>query len=374
MKKNNIVINLLLLLVLFTASCSEMNDIHDVYLRNGEITYVGRVDSMNAYGGRERVLLEFWLTDPRVKELHILWNHKRDSVVIPVPAHDPVNALSEMIGDKNRVIPEGNHTFFIYSYDGKGHRSIVFESLISIYGERYQASLINRSLNTIYINEDNHLVIEWKGSVNKDELGLMMSYFDYNNEFVESFIESDSLNQPIVFKDIDFTKEISYKTLYSPGDFSVDTFYTNDAEQIKVTQSVNVALHKNTIVSDELSTRYRGSNAVDGLISGNSRWVSQATGEHWIEVNLGQTYPIQSFKTYNGNGEIPNLAISNMMFQAYIDNVWVTLVAVSGNTDHSFGANFEEVITDKVRLFVPNYTGNQVRLFELEVYSIKEFN
>jgi hypothetical protein len=351
-----------------------MNDMHDVYLRNGEITYVGRVDSIKAYGGRERVLLEYWLTDPRVKELHILWNQKRDSIVVSVPAHDPENALEVMIGNGNGVISEGDHTFFIYSYDGKGHRSVVFESLISVYGERYQASLINRPLRKIDVTEDSLLVIEWGGSVSRDELGLLISYFDRDNELVESIIPTDSLKDPVVFKDIDITKEISYKTMYIPEEFAIDTFYTKTAEQIKVRLSKNVALNKNATVSDVLNSSFPGSKAVDGIITSDSRWVSSTTGEHWIEVDLGQPYPIQSFKTYNGSGSTPNMAISNFMFQAHVDNEWVTLVEVSGNTNPSFGATFEEVVTDKVRLFVPNYANNQVRLFELEVYSIQTLN
>jgi len=374
MKKINIVSNLLLLLVLCCTACSEMNDMHDVYLRNGEITYVGRVDSIKAYGGRERVQLEYWLTDPRVKELHILWNQKRDSVVVSVPAHDPENALEVMIGNGNGVISEGDHTFFIYSYDGKGHRSVVFESLISVYGERYQASLINRPLRKIDVTEDSLLVIEWGGSVSRDELGLLISYFDRDNELVESIIPTDSLKDPVVFKDIDITKEISYKTMYIPEEFAIDTFYTKTAEQIKVRLSKNVALNKNATVSDVLNSSFPGSKAVDGIITSDSRWVSSTTGEHWIEVDLGQPYPIQSFKTHNGSGSTPNMAISNLMFQAHVDNEWVTLVEVSGNTNPSFGATFEEVVTDKVRLFVPNYANNQVRLFELEVYSIQTLN
>jgi|AGTN01.1.fsa_nt_gi F5/8 type C domain. len=374
MKKINVAGGLLLFLIVIVSACSDMNDLHDIYLRNGEITYVGRIDSIKSFGGRDRALIQYWITDPRVKNLHLFWNQRRDSIVVQVPAHDPADSLEVIIGDGNGVIAEGDHTIFIYSYDDRGHRSIVFESLISVYGGRYQASLTNRPVSTTEVNEDNNLVINWAGILSADEIGILISYFDNNDNPIESFIANETLENPVVFDDIDVTKPISYRTMFTPGEFAIDTFYTEVAESIKVTLIENVALNKNTIVSDILNSNFPGSNAVDGIISSASRWVSTTTGEHWIEVDLGQPYPIRSFQTYNGTGDAPNMAIKNFLFQVNIHGEWVTIIDVSGNTNHSYSATFEEVITDKVRFFVPDYPDNQVRLFELEVYSIITLN
>lgn len=375
MKKINIVRSLLFFLIIIVSACSEMNDLHDVYLKNGEITYIGRVDSIKSFSGRDRVLLQYWITDPRVKNLHILWNQRQDSVIVPVPPHDPAEALEVMIGDGNGVIQEGDHTIFIYSHDEKGHRSILFESLITVYGDRYQASLTNRPISSTVLDEEDNLIISWGGSISSDEIGILLSYLDKASNPVESFIPSDTLAKPMLFDNIDFTKPISYKTVFVPGGSAVDTFYTEVAESIKVRLIENVALHKNTAVSDMLNSNFPGANAVDGIISSASRWVSTAAATaHWIEVDLGQPYPIQGFKTYNGTGNAANMALTNLMFQVNIDGEWVTIVEVSENTDYSYGATFEEVITDKVRLFIPPYEDNQVRLFELEVYSMVTLN
>lgn len=374
MKKINMAGGLLLLLIVVVSACSDMNDLHDIYLRDGEITYVGRIDSIKSFGGRDRALIQYWITDPRVKNLHIFWNQKRDSIVVPVPAHDPVDSLEVIIGDGNGVITEGDHTFFFYSHDDRGHRSIVFESLISVYGDRYQASLINRPVSSTELNENSDLAINWGGSISSDEIGILISYLDNNDNPIESFITSEALANPIIFDNINVTQPISYRTMFVPGESAIDTFYTEVAESIKVTLIDNIALNKNTIVSDMLNSNYHGGNAVDGVISSDSRWVSTPSGAHWIEIDLGQPYPIRSFQTYNGSGNAPNMAIKNFMFQVSIDGEWATVVEVSDNTNHSYGATFEEVTTDKVRLFVPDYPDNQVRLFELEVYSIITLN
>lgn len=374
MKNNNILEGLVLFLFVIVSACSDMNDLHDTYLKNGEITYIGRIDSTKSFSGRERALIQYWVTDPRVKNLHLFWNQKRDSIIVSVPAHNPEDSLGVMVGDGNGVFSEGDHTLFIYSHDESGHRSIVFESFISIYGDKYQASLINRPVSNTKVNENNNLVITWGGSINSNEIGISISYLDINDNPLVRFIPNEILANPVLFDDINYTKPISYRTLFLPDEMAIDTFYTDVAESIKVTLKENVVLNKIATVSDMLNSSYPGSNAVDGIISSASRWVSTATGEHWIEVDLGQTYTIQSFQTYNGTGDSPNMAIKNFLFQVNINGAWSTVVEVSDNTNHSFGTSFDEVTTDKVRLFVPNYTDNQVRLFELEVYSIVIFN
>ena len=41
--------------MIWLAACSDMNDVHDIYLKNGETVYIGRVDSIHVFSGRERV-------------------------------------------------------------------------------------------------------------------------------------------------------------------------------------------------------------------------------------------------------------------------------------------------------------------------------
>jgi hypothetical protein len=362
MKKLNI---LLLLFAAFASACSDMNDLHDAYLRNGEIIYVGRVDSLFSFAGNERVLLRYWITDPRAKNLHIFWNQKRDSTVVQVPAHDPANPIEVMVEN----IAEGDHTFLIYSYNGKGHRSIVYESLVSVYGQRYQASLANRLIKSIDVDDDNDLVIEWEGSVSPDETGVSFSFTDKDNVARSLFAATETLNRPLEIDNIDITKPVRYQTLFLPQAEAIDTFRTEQTP-IVIKKRINAALNKSVTSSDDLSADYTGRNAVDGAITNASRWVSDAgNGAHWLEVDLGQPYAVDGFKTYIGSGGNYNYPVAQFEFQAYVDGQWSAIVSVTGNSDARYGRDFDSVTTDKVRYYVPAYSGNQIRMYELEVYS-----
>lgn len=374
MKKHILLITLLVIIGNLIISCSDMNDMHDVYLREGEKTYIGKVDSIKVYSGRYRVKIDYWITDPRAKELHVFWNQMRDSLVVDIPIHNPEDRLSFVIGNNNEVLSEGDHTLFFYSFDNNGHKSIRFESLVNVYGERYQESLINRTVTGVDIINNNYLAVNWGRKTNNEELGVLISYYDKKGNLNDTLIFSEILDKPVIFEEIDFTKAIFYKTLFLPDEFAIDTFSTIESESIKVTVIENVALNKKTVVSDMLDDRFPGDNAVDGIITSDSRWVSSDKGEHWIEVDLGGLYPIQKIKTYNGSGNSPNMAIKNFMFQIDVDGEWLTILNITDNTEHTYEAIFDEVITDKVRFFVPDYPDNMVRLFELEVYSIITFN
>jgi hypothetical protein len=205
-------------------SCSDMNDMHDKYLRDGEKTYVGRVDSIRAFSGNERVLIQYWITDPRVKKLHLLWNQKRDSTVVSIPEHEPPDALEVMVGERNGNITEGDHTFFFYSHDERGHRSVVFETLVNVYGERYQATLVNRSLKGVTKSGDNELTLTWGGSSSTDETGIEIIFKHTSGEDKSEFIPIEDIGATTVIEEVDFGSPVQYRTWFKPNPDAIDRF------------------------------------------------------------------------------------------------------------------------------------------------------
>ena len=67
MKKWYINIFTSVLVVWAVAACSDMNDLHDIYLQNGETIYTAKFDSVKLYPGRYRVRVDYWVTDPKAE-------------------------------------------------------------------------------------------------------------------------------------------------------------------------------------------------------------------------------------------------------------------------------------------------------------------
>lgn len=213
-----------ILLSVCMAACSDMNDMHDPFMKDGETTYVGRVDSIQVFSGRERVLIHFWVTDPRVKKIWIYWNQKRDSVLVPVPVHNPLDVQEVMIGEGDTKIKEGDYTFLFYSHDDRGHRSVKFESLINVYGDRYQATLNNRSVKKVTKVNGQELKLEWGGSSSNSEIGIEILYTDITGVEKSCFIASEELSSPTVIKEVDMALGMKYRTWYKPNQLAIDQF------------------------------------------------------------------------------------------------------------------------------------------------------
>ncbi|WP_080903151.1 DUF4998 domain-containing protein [Parabacteroides sp. Marseille-P3160] len=212
-----------IVLISLLYACTGMNDLHEDFMKGGEITYIGRLDSTNIFSGKERAIIRCWISDPRVKTLHLYWNYKGDSLIVSVPADKPLGALDVSLGE-NSPFPEGDYTFLIYSYDNRGHRSIVYETLVNIYGEKYEQTLVNRSINKVVANKETKtLSITWSGSNSTSEVGVEIFYTTIDGKQVSTVWNvADLLETTIIAADL--SKEISYQSLYKPNSEALDVF------------------------------------------------------------------------------------------------------------------------------------------------------
>ncbi len=360
---------LFLIIIVVLAGCEEMNDKHDEWLAKGETVYIGKIDSVKAFPGRNRLLLKYWISDPRAKTITVYWGvNDSYSKVLEVPSHNPTDAM-ELTFDGAERLDEGNYTFHWIASDHLGNKSMLFESLASVYGDLYQEKLINRRVIEANVADNGNINITWAGASSEDEIGVEIFYTDKENNSVTEFYPN--LKTSLTLERANYLKGVTYRTLYKPALTAIDTFYTNIIS-LGAAKRTNVSQGKPVRASDILdpsNATQQPANAVDGNYATNAtRWVSTASGEHWLEIDLQAEYSINSFKTWNGSSGYNN-PIAAFKFQAWVNGAWLDLVSVSGNSDAQYGADFTPVTTSKVRF----YAYNQVRLYEIAVYSIIKY-
>lgn len=346
-------------------SCSDMNDVHDMYLEDGEILYIGRVDSAKVLAGNERFILRYWITDPRAKELTIYWNEKQSSLVVPIPEHQPSDSIEVLVGDVT-PIPEGSYTFQLVSSDNEGLTSVDFNQIGNVYGSQFESTLVQRFVDeTIYEADSNRLTVTWGDPSSIRDIGVEVTYFEGEEQKVLKVEDASGLQA--VLDNYSVEKGCSFRTMYLPEPDAIDTFYT-ESSSIEIIQ--NIALDKPTATSSYLREGFEGSNAVDGVISSASRWITLADEgmEHWLEIDLGGEYNLVSFTVYKYLYN--QYTIPNFNFQVNVNGEWVNAAEVTNFMGATYSATFdEEIRTDKVRVFVPNYQDNMVRIMEVEVYA-----
>jgi hypothetical protein len=129
----------------------------------------------------------------------------------------------------------------------------------------------------------------------------------------------------------------------------------------------NVALNK-PVSADSTYSTYVAKNAVDGVVSDSSRWLSANTaGPHWLEIDLLSSLELQCAILDSGWGVQD--AISNFEIQSWGSNQWNTIAgtSVTNNSKNTLALNFlAPVTTDKIRFYTDS--AGYVRLKELAIY------
>jgi hypothetical protein len=217
-------ITILYSIVLFS-SCSNMNDMHDPYLKGGETNYIGKIDSLYAYSGYDKVKFIYWITDPRAVTTTIYWNDKEDSVVVDIPKHAPTDTLITEINP----LKEGNYTFKFLNRDDQGNRSIYYEKFANVYGKNYSFTLSNRIIKSVSVNTDGQLVVTFGGSNDSKEIGIEIEYTDLNGVAKTLFIPSDGIVANMVIEDFNKSYDAFYSTCYKPYLEAIDVFKADKA-------------------------------------------------------------------------------------------------------------------------------------------------
>lgn len=331
---------------------------------------------MIAFAGDNRIRFRYWISDPRARHIKIHWSSGRDSLIVPVVPQYPAGAYELTLEAPHKTIAENNYTFQWVTWDNLGNRSTVFEKNASVYGSRYRARLTSKIVSNLEF-PGNDLTLHWAAPTNANDIGVELTYTGRDGLSRVEYVSNSDMSYTVevsgvertryknTLPDVDLTKGVSYQTLYLPEPTAIDTFRTESA-RVAIVQRVNVALGKAATASS-ITSGFPATNAVDGLRTDASRWVS-ATPENqecWLEIDLGDEYTIDGIKTWNGSSGVANTAIPKFDFEAWDGSGWQKLISETSNAAAEYSKNFTPVTTSKVRF----YSYIRTRLFEIEVYS-----
>ena len=171
MKKINILI--LCSILCFFYSCNGMLDGIQPYLDEGEKSYVGKLDSLKAFTGKNRIKIEGKMMYG-VNQVKCVISYK-DPITLeekfkefPIERTEPRETFEFML----EILTEGQYDFSIVTYDPKNNTSIPTEVSAYAYGELYQQALTNRILHSIspeqkeIVNESGQSERIWAAKLN----------------------------------------------------------------------------------------------------------------------------------------------------------------------------------------------------------------
>ncbi|WP_165384701.1 DUF4998 domain-containing protein [Sphingobacterium corticibacterium] len=216
------VLNKVLLLwgVFMLYSCTKMDD-YKKYFDKEEIIYIGKPDSLQIFAGRERVKLQ-WLivSDPKVSSAMIYWANKTKERKINIKRGTSVDTVQTIIED----LSQGFHSFEVCTMDDEGNRSIPVYASGMVYGENYEQSLPNRSVEGAKFQIGGNTFVNWL-LADSTSVGVRLSYKNLAGENKTLIVKNDETITELYGQDLG--TEIKYQTMYKPDSLSIDTFYAS---------------------------------------------------------------------------------------------------------------------------------------------------
>lgn len=170
------------------SSCDGIDSTYKEFLKDSDILYPGRVDSVEVYPGKERVKFSFQLSsDPKVKKLRVYWNGMQDFV-------EETISLEEIGQRKEILVPqinEGEYTFYFRTYDHNDRASITTEAFGRVYGDKYISNLKNRTIANISMQLNGDMLVQWDPVFNNTIWYSTIEYTDSDGKTVSVKVENE---------------------------------------------------------------------------------------------------------------------------------------------------------------------------------------
>lgn len=206
---------------LLLAACSKMDATYYDFVKNGPVIYTGKADSLKAFGGKGRVKLQWVLTtDQTITGCKVYWNEGEDSLDVAVKRNLGADTLQVYITD----LPEGSYNFVVYSYDKNGNRSVGSEVIGNSYGAIFASSLTIKPARSVTKSAAlSQLTAIWVGR----ETHCVGTMWAYTGKDQQARTQVMPLADSTIITSCDVTKPFLYRTLYTPEQNAIDTFYTD---------------------------------------------------------------------------------------------------------------------------------------------------
>ncbi len=308
MKKTASKFFLILICTFVIYSCEDFMDIHKEYIKDGEIIYAPKLDSVAFIAGKERILFCGWMYNGvNVETINILWNNSADSVSIPVEFKNGMDSIEVMLPN----MQEKSYTFNIYSIDNFGHRSLIVTDFGSSYSETYISSLINRRIKAISLT-DKYGAIEWF-SAPDGLVGNEVRYVKKDGTSAIASVPAEDYN--INIEGVKPGSEFEFRSLFIPEEESVDTFYTEWVKHPNPFPETYLYDRSNwevLQVSDETASDGGGMKTlIDGDLNTywHSKWDPTTPLPHWAIIDMESPKKMTYFDIYRRSGSTDTKSI-----------------------------------------------------------------
>lgn len=204
------------------------------FLEGGELVYTSAVNRAVVQPGNLRVGIKWKASsDPSIVKYVIYYNNRADSLLINVTGkQDTIRAVINNL-------QEYTYSFTIYSYDGKGNKSIPYEvNNARAYGSNYRASLLNRLYNPASpytFTDEGFLRLNFL-TPDTINVGTTINYVNTSGQSSQKVLKANESG--ITITDYRIGAPITYNSSYIPERNALDIFTVSKNENFPTINSI----------------------------------------------------------------------------------------------------------------------------------------
>lgn len=237
-------------IICLSYSCSGMLDGIQPFLDEGEAIYVGKLDSLKAFPGKNRIKIQGKMMYG-VNQVKCVISYRNPITLQPeskefaVERQGPREEFEFLLDN----LEEGQYDFSVVTYDLENNQSIPTEVSAYAYGERYQEALTKRIIRTISpeqtIGENEQIEwiarLDWNISRGDGIIGCNLEYEQEDGSFKTIYVPVDET--VTILSGFKAGGIIRYNTEYQPEETSMDIF-TTDKKELTLPQKSYVGITK----------------------------------------------------------------------------------------------------------------------------------
>ena len=333
MKQSKIASYISLLLLILISSCTKMDAYKAKYMAGGPIAYPGKLDSVKILSGKNRVMVTgLFTSDPKIVKYRVFWNSRQDSIEVMVKRTAGIDTASVIIP----ALPEGLMSFEIRTYDVEGNTSIPVFVAGNVYGDLYQATLVNRNVANAGLATNGAAVIYWADVVSDTTMkSIEIKYSNNLNVIVDTIVAAQSAGLVTYLPNYQQGSFFSYRAGYLPATKAIDAFYApySNSNNLYFVNSGNPFINASNAGRWGILAGWTTSKNVinhDNMTTGG--WCADQGGCLSMEMGWGWTPPISNGKIYETIMLDPGTYTFSIVmgFNGSFDPVYI--VAAAGNT------------------------------------------
>lgn len=273
-------------------ACTGMDYTYEKFLEDSDKLYPGKVDSVLISTGYKQIKLNVLLSsDPKVNNLKLYWNNRRDSMEVSVSPEEIGQRKNIIIKD----IKEGTYSFEMYTFDANKNRSVVTEAFGRVYGEEFRTEMSNRYITSSVTTKEGGVQINWeKADITYPSVIAEIRYENKDGKIQNIFVKSnESVTELPAYK---AGKPFEYRTHIVPDSSCMDTLVTNFMVT-RVRAEYSKSAWKVTPSSQDNATPRPATNVIDNDL--NTMWHTDskngAVYPHTLTLDMGQEQNIEAF-------------------------------------------------------------------------------